>query len=147
MPNQRPALPIDFPTALRLTLTANLDIAQARQVVTQARARLEGAQALVLPNFNLGSAYNTHEGNISKAEGNIIKVNRDSLFVGGGPSMTFQVADALFLPLVARQVVAATEAGQRRDQVRDALKRDLEAARFAVNRAFRQYDAADPANR
>jgi hypothetical protein len=31
--------------------------------------------------------------------------------------------------------------------VREALKRDLEAARFAVDRAFRQYDAADPANR
>jgi hypothetical protein len=31
--------------------------------------------------------------------------------------------------------------------VRDALKRDLEAARYATDRAFRQYDAADPANR
>jgi hypothetical protein len=31
--------------------------------------------------------------------------------------------------------------------VRDALKRDLEAARYAADRAFRQYDAADPANR
>ena len=26
-------------------------------------------------------------------------------------------------------------------------KRDLEAARYAADRAFRQYDAADPANR
>jgi hypothetical protein len=31
--------------------------------------------------------------------------------------------------------------------VRAALKRDLEAARYAADRAFRQYDAADPANR
>jgi hypothetical protein len=31
--------------------------------------------------------------------------------------------------------------------VREALKRDLEAARFVADRAFRQYDAADPANR
>jgi hypothetical protein len=36
---------------------------------------------------------------------------------------------------------------QRRDQVREALGRDLEAARYAADRAFRQYDAADPANR
>jgi hypothetical protein len=36
---------------------------------------------------------------------------------------------------------------QRRDQVRKALRRDLEAARYAADRAFRQYDAADPANR
>jgi hypothetical protein len=31
--------------------------------------------------------------------------------------------------------------------VREALGRDLEAARYAADRAFRQYDAADPANR
>jgi hypothetical protein len=48
---------------------------------------------------------------------------------------------------VAAAVAAEQEAGQRRDQVRDALKRDLEAARYAADRAFRQYDAADPANR
>jgi hypothetical protein len=35
----------------------------------------------------------------------------------------------------------------RRDQVRDALNRDLEAARYAADRAFRQYDAVDPENR
>ena len=48
---------------------------------------------------------------------------------------------------IAAAVAAEKEAGQRRDQVLDALKRDLEAARFAADRAFRQYDAADPANR
>jgi hypothetical protein len=31
--------------------------------------------------------------------------------------------------------------------VREALKRDLDAARYAADRAFRQYDATDPANR
>ena len=48
---------------------------------------------------------------------------------------------------IAATVAAAKEAGERRDQVRDALRRDLEAARYAVDRAFRQYDAADPVNR
>jgi DNA invertase Pin-like site-specific DNA recombinase len=48
---------------------------------------------------------------------------------------------------IAAAVAAGNEAGQRRDQVRDALERDLEAARYATDRAFRQYDAADPANR
>ena len=48
---------------------------------------------------------------------------------------------------IAATVAAAKEAGERRDQVRDALRRDLEAARYAADRAFRQYDAADPANR
>ena len=36
---------------------------------------------------------------------------------------------------------------RRRDEVRDALVRDLEAVRYAADRAFRQYDATDPANR
>ncbi|WP_439371709.1 recombinase family protein [Bradyrhizobium sp. DASA03120] len=48
---------------------------------------------------------------------------------------------------IAAATAAAQEAGDRRDQVRDALSRDLEAARYAADRAFRQYDAADPANR
>lgn len=48
---------------------------------------------------------------------------------------------------VAATTAAETEASQRRDQVRDALGRDLEAARYAADRTFRQYDAADPANR
>src|SRR3974390_765010 len=48
---------------------------------------------------------------------------------------------------ITAAVAAERQAGQRRDQVREALLRDLEAARYAADRAFRQYDAADPANR
>ena len=44
-------------------------------------------------------------------------------------------------------VQAQAEAANRRDQVREALSRDLEAARYATERVFRQYDASDPANR
>src|SRR5262249_14734708 len=47
----------------------------------------------------------------------------------------------------AAAIAAEKEASQRRDQVREALKRDLDAARYAADRAFRQYDATDPANR
>lgn len=114
IPKKRPLLPIDFPTAMRLALTSNLEIAQAREVVNQARARQLAADVAVLPNLNLGSEYRQHEGNISKTEGNIIKANEDALFTGGGPSLTFQTADALFLPLAARQVTVATEAGRQR---------------------------------
>ena len=44
-------------------------------------------------------------------------------------------------------MAAAEQASERRDQVREALGRDLEAARYAADRAFRHYDAADPVNR
>ena len=48
---------------------------------------------------------------------------------------------------ITAAVAAEQEGDQRRDQVRAALLRDLEAARYTADRAFRQYDASDPANR
>jgi hypothetical protein len=48
---------------------------------------------------------------------------------------------------VAATTAAARQVTEQRDQVREALGRDLEAARYAADRAFRHYDAADPANR
>jgi len=48
---------------------------------------------------------------------------------------------------IAAAVEAEAQAASRRDQVRDALTRDLEAARYSADRAFRQYDAIDPQNR
>ncbi len=68
----------------------------------------------------------------------------------GGLRVDDAIEDALLAVVgpgaIAAAVAAEKEAGQRRDQVLDALKRDLEAARYAVDRAFRQYDAADPAS-
>ncbi|HZA91690.1 MAG TPA: recombinase family protein [Gemmatimonadales bacterium] len=69
----------------------------------------------------------------------------------GGLRVDDAIEDALLTVVgpgaIAAAVAAEREASQRRDQVRDALRRDLEAARYAADRAFRQYDAADPANR
>jgi DNA invertase Pin-like site-specific DNA recombinase len=48
---------------------------------------------------------------------------------------------------IAASVEAEMAAAKRRDQAREAMIRDLEAARYAAERAFRQYDAADPENR
>ncbi len=48
---------------------------------------------------------------------------------------------------IAAAMAAEQDASQRRDQVQGALERDLEAARYAADRAFRQCDTADPANR
>jgi DNA invertase Pin-like site-specific DNA recombinase len=66
-----------------------------------------------------------------------------------------RVDDAVEEALLAVVQPAATEAAlaaeaqvtAQRDQAREALLRDLEAARYAADRAFRQYDAADPENR
>lgn len=65
--------------------------------------------------------------------------------------MTYAIEEARLTVVgpgaIAAAVAAEKETGQRRDQVWDALQRHLEAARYAADRAFRQYDATDPANR
>src|SRR5208282_6553027 len=69
----------------------------------------------------------------------------------GGLRVDDAIEEALFGVVgpgaVAASIAAAEQAAQRGDQAREALGRDLEAARYAADRAFRQYDAADPANR
>jgi outer membrane protein TolC len=107
-------LPIDLFNALRLAQTSNLDIALARETIEIARAAELRARVQILPNFNLGSVYTHHEGPAQKTEGNIIFANKDSLFVGGGPSLITQFTDVIYGPLVARQLVAATQAGLQR---------------------------------
>jgi DNA invertase Pin-like site-specific DNA recombinase len=55
---------------------------------------------------------------------------------------------AVVQPAAAQAALAAeAQATARYDDVRETLIRDLDAARYAVGRAFRQYDAADPENR
>lgn len=108
------AEPISLTVALRLAMTNNLEIAQARETVNRAQAVLLRSRVLALPNLSIGSTYVRHEGQIQRTEGNVITVNRDSLFVGGGPSMQFQITDALFAPLISQQAFIATEAGLQR---------------------------------
>lgn len=71
----------------------------------------------------------------------------------GGLRVDDAIEEALFRVVepgaiaAAAAAEAAAQAAHRRDQVRDALMRDLEAAHYSADRAFRQYDAADPENR
>src|ERR1700745_1380282 len=48
---------------------------------------------------------------------------------------------------IAVAAEAEAQATSRREPVRAALVRDLEATRYSADRVFRQYDAADPENR
>jgi outer membrane protein TolC len=118
--------PLDLATALRLAGANNLQIALAGERVREAEARLRGAEVLWLPSLNAGAGYNKHDGRIQDTQGQVIEVSRNSLFVGGGPSVGttgvagaatqprllvgLSPADALFAPLAQRQVVAAANA-------------------------------------
>lgn len=69
----------------------------------------------------------------------------------GGLRVDDAIEEALLGVVEPGAIAAAIEAernmASQRNQVQDALLRDLEAARYAADRAFRQYDAADLENR
>lgn len=69
----------------------------------------------------------------------------------GGLRVDDAIEEALLGVVEPGAIAAAAEAERNMtsqpDQVRDALQRDLQAARYAADRAFRQYDAADPEDR
>jgi len=69
----------------------------------------------------------------------------------GGLRVDDSIEHAL-LQMVSPGAIAAAEAAARqvvrqRGQVRDVLCRDLAAAQYATDQAFRQYDASHPENR
>jgi DNA invertase Pin-like site-specific DNA recombinase len=78
--------------------------------------------------------------------------NGEPRCIGFGGLRVDDAIEAALLQVVgpgamAAAIAAEAETSAQRDQVREALLRDLEAARYATERAFRQYDAADPENR
>ncbi len=112
--------PIDLATALRLADAGNLQVAYAREQVRQALARADRADALWIPSIRGGVAYNNHNGAIQNVAGPQIDTNRGAVYLGmgataygnGSPSLAgvyanFSLADAIFQPLAAQQLVGA----------------------------------------
>jgi outer membrane protein TolC len=127
-------LAINLATALQLAGVRPLDIAAATLQVQQALAVQLQAKALWIPNLNAGIDYFRHDGvqqNLFNGEN--FRKGRQTFFVGGGPSLSVGLTDAIFAPLAARRVVAARQA-------------DLQAARndvlFSVSQAFFDLQAA-----
>ena len=106
-------LPIDLPTALRLVNEANPTVAVARTRVQEAYERQRQAEVGWLPNIQAGPAYNRHDGILQTSRGEVIPVNKWNFFAGGGVVANLPLADALFLPLVARRLTQAEAARAR----------------------------------
>ena len=69
---------------------------------------------------------------------------------GGAPldeAIAREVLRAVQPGALEAAAAAAGDAERRRDEAADALRRDLDAARYEADRAGRQHDAVDPANR
>ena len=101
-------LPINLASALQLAGVSPLDIAAATVQVQQGLAVLLQAKVLWVPSLNAGVDYSRHDGvqqNIFT--GALFQKGRQSLFVGGGPSLNVAVTDAVYEPLAAK-------AGRRR---------------------------------
>lgn len=118
--------PIDLSSALRLAGVQNLELTIARERVTETLAIKQWAAAQALPNINLGTNYDAHRGPLQQDNGNILKVNRDALYVGLGanavgggtvniPGVNYNlnIGTAWFNYLQSQQLVAKAEAASR----------------------------------
>lgn len=80
----RERTPIDLRSALALAGVQNLELVVAQQRVEAAVADQQLAAAQILPSLNAGTNYDNHMGVVQQASGNILAVNRSSLYVGAG---------------------------------------------------------------
>jgi outer membrane protein TolC len=101
--------PINLPTALQLVHANALDVAIASAQIRISAAQLGRAQVLWLPTIQVGTDYFRHDGQIQDAPGNVFGASKSSFMVGAAPIAVFAVTDAVFSPLVARQVMQARQ--------------------------------------
>jgi len=102
-------LPINLATALRLSNARPLVIALAETAVQQAAALYQGTKVVWLPDLNAGLEYYRHSGADQTTDGTVIFDAKNAFAAGGGATLVFGVTDAIFLPLAARQVLAARQ--------------------------------------
>ena len=128
-------VPISLPAALQLAGVKPLDIAAATIEVQQGLALLLQARVLWIPNLNAGVDYARHDGvqqNIFT--GALFRKDRQSFFVGGGPSLAVALTDAIYEPLAQRRVVASRVANvqtARNDALLTVSRAVLHASRRA----------------
>jgi outer membrane protein TolC len=75
---------MDLGTALRLAGVENPEILLARERISEMTAMRQYAVAQLLPNLNLGTNYDQHNGPLQQSNGNILNVNRNALYFGLG---------------------------------------------------------------
>ncbi|HEV3146671.1 MAG TPA: TolC family protein [Gemmataceae bacterium] len=78
--------PIDLPSALQLAGVQNPQILLAQERVLEAVALRQLAAAQLLPTLNMGLNFDAHSGALQQSTGNILNVNRQSMYVGLGAS-------------------------------------------------------------
>ncbi len=116
--------PIDLSSALKLAGVENPDLNLARQRVLEAVAIRQLAAAQLLPTLNAGTNYDSHTGNLQQSNGNLLSINKSSVYVGAGANaigsgtvtipgvfLGGNVAQGVFGFLQTRQLVLQREFG------------------------------------
>lgn len=98
-------LPINLATALRLSNGRPLVIAAAQARVQIAAAEAEKANVLWLPDANAGTGYIRHAGGNQQVNGDLLVQSTNYFIAGGSAVLRVATTDAIFQPLVARQVL------------------------------------------
>jgi len=117
---------VDLSTVLHLAEGQNPKIALGREAIREALALQLQARALMVPSLNGGAMYHDHQGSLQTSDGQIERINLQSVYFGGGdftygsqtvliPAVHLigNVGDAYFAPLVAHQVVDSRSADSR----------------------------------
>jgi outer membrane protein TolC len=153
--------PIDLGSALRLAGVENPELLLARERISEAAALRQLAVAQLLPNLNLGTDYDAHQGALQQSAGNIIQVNRDSAYVGMGasaigggtvniPGLSYNlnIGAAWYGCLIARQRVttaSAASAAVRNDVLLRVCLAYLDLLRAEGHRAIAKKNRAEAA--
>jgi outer membrane protein TolC len=102
------SLPINLATALRLADARPLVIEAARAAVETEYGLYQQAKVLWLPNVNVGFDYQRHDaGQQDAVNGQLILGPRNQFLAGGGAQAIFALTDAIYAPLVERQLLKA----------------------------------------
>jgi outer membrane protein TolC len=98
--------PINLAVALRLSDARPLIVAAAQASVWVAEAQLTRAKVLWIPTLNIGFDYTRHDGGGPDFNKGILTAPSINFFYGGGGMWgTIPIAEAIFQPLAARQVL------------------------------------------
>lgn len=127
----RPALPIDLPTALRLAGAQNLDVKIAQERLREAKANHQSTVAQFFPWVSPGITYRQHDDKIQDVSGNILDVHKYSYAPGATVGVQLDLGDTIYKTLAAKQISKAADYSldaQRQDTVLTAAQGYFELA-------------------
>jgi outer membrane protein TolC len=105
-------LPINLPTALRLATANNLEIAEARAQVLEAKGNSSAAKGLLIPGVSLFFFLGRTDGRVQGSFGELRDVTFNTVNPGVVAGYFLNPGEAIFNALAAHRIVDATSANE-----------------------------------